>query len=128
MKKLFAFSLASALPAVFMAGVAFGFMSFGQVRNIAFMDYKDFQRNDKGYTFTLRNEASNERAEFYLIVRGLDFSGKTVYRKRIYVDFIEGNGDLMFNLSGHNDRISSWSLEYKKVLERDVRIIEDHTK
>ena len=76
----------------------------------------------------LKKEDYNDPAEFYLIVRGLDFSGHTIYRKRIYIDFIEGNGDIIFNLPGYSDRISTWRLEYKKVPERDVRIIEDYTK
>lgn len=124
MKRAIVFTAAALLLS---ATSVFAFMSSGHVNNISFMEFTDFERNGDGYTFTLRNGVTNDRSEFYLIVRGLDFLGRTVYRKRVYIDFLEGNGEKKFTLPVYNSRISSWYLEYKKVPERDVRIVDDYT-
>ncbi|MFH1351495.1 MAG: hypothetical protein ABII26_11275 [Pseudomonadota bacterium] len=98
-------------------------MAFGHVTNTNFLEYKDFKQNGNGYSFILMNKASNEKVEFYLLVRGLDFAGNTVYYKRITIDFLEGNGELMFQLSGYDERVSDVNIKYEKKPERDVRIV-----
>ena len=104
-------------------GQAYAFISFGQVRGTNFLDYKDFERSKDGYKFTLVNNSSYEKAEFYIIVRGLNIAGNAIYYKRIYVDFIGPTGELSIYLKGHNERISGFDIKYEKKKERDVRIV-----
>ena len=104
-------------------GQAYAFISFGQVRGTNFLDYKDFERGKDGYSFTLVNNSSYEKAEFYIIVRGLNIAGNAIYYKRIYVEFIGPNGELDVYLSGQNEKISNISIKYEKKKERDVRIV-----
>ena len=103
-------------------GQAYAFISFGQVRGTNFLDYKDFERSKDGYRFTLVNNSSDEKAEFYIIVRGLNISGNAVYYKRIYVDFLGSNDEAAFHIPS-NEQFSGVDIKYEKKREQDVRIV-----
>ncbi len=97
---------------------ASGFMSFGNVDST--VDYENFERKEDGYTITFLNKSANHKAEFYIIVLGFDFRGATVFRHRLYIDFLPGYGELSFFLPGHNDDILEVVFEVRHLYEYDV--------
>jgi len=100
------------------------FMSSGHVRNTHFLDYRDFQYSGNGYSFTLVNGTYRDKEEFYLIIRGLDISDKTVFRKRLFIDFIDGNGSKSFFFpSHHTDKVNNIDIRYEQPDIKDVRSV-----
>jgi hypothetical protein len=106
---------------IFISTNSIAFISFGNITST--LDYKNFRQQDDGYTFTLVNKSTNEISEFYVIIRGYDYRKNTIYRKRIYVDFLEGNGELTFFLPGYDERIFEVDIKTEKRMQLDVRIV-----
>lgn len=97
----------------------------GNVECAPLMTYEDFRQVDGGYTFLLRNGTTAMKTEFYILVNGKDFFGKTVYYKRLYINFLSGNEKKPIFIGGPNEDIYQFSLKYEDVSDRDVRIISD---
>ena len=89
------------------------------------MTFQNFKVGSRGYSFILRNGSTNKKTEFYILVNGHDFSGKTVLYKRLYIPFLAGNEKKPLFIRGRNNKVSQFSLEYEEVPARDVRIIND---
>lgn len=97
---------------------ASAFVSFGNVDST--VDYENFDREGDGYTITFVNTSANHKAEFYIIVLGFDFRGATIFRHRLYIDFLPGYGKLSFFLPGYNDDILEVGFEVRQLKEYDV--------
>ena len=94
------------------------FISFGNVDST--IDYENFARDGDGYIINFVNTSANHKAEFYIIVLGFDFRGATVFRNRIYIDFLPGYGRLAFFMPGYNEDIVEVGFEVRRLKEYDV--------
>ncbi len=60
------------------------------------IDYENFAPDGDGYSITFVNRSADHKAEFYIIVLGFDFRGATVFRQRLYIDFLPGYGEITY--------------------------------
>lgn len=95
------------------------FMPWGRIDR--HFDYKHFEREGDGYSFTLINKAKKGFSEFYVIIEGYGVGGDMVYRHRFYVDFIPGNSELSKSLPGCDDDIFKVKVKLQENIEVDTR-------
>lgn len=86
------------------------------------INYRDFRPYNNGYIVTLVNLSSQAKFDFYIIFRGFDSSRSEIYRKRIPIDLLEGNGKSPLYLPNFNEKIIYWKVETQKLEEFDVHV------
>ena len=116
--KLF-MSLKLTLILFFITAEALAFMSQGKI-NDSFR-YRNFERDGDGYSFTLENTKNRSFSEFYVVVLGLDFMNRTVYRHRFYVEFIGGKREIDTFLPGYNSDMKKVNFKLFQNTEVDTR-------
>ena len=105
---------------LFITTNVFAFMPFGRTNSPMFK-YEDFKRKRDGFTFTLVNKYQRSASEFYVVVYGRNLQGNTIYRKRFYVEFIEGKGKISHYLQGYDRRIIKVGVDIFQLPEVDTR-------
>ncbi|MBN2123842.1 MAG: hypothetical protein JW821_06095 [Deltaproteobacteria bacterium] len=68
-------------------------------------DYEEFRRKDDGYNITLVNKKPDPLFRFHIVVSGMDFYDNPVYKRRLYVPFIEGKGKVTRFMEGYNNAL-----------------------
>lgn len=68
----------------------------------ASIDYCDFERDGDGFRLTLRNLAPEIRAEFSLLLIGIDACGRQIYRNRLLVDHLPAYGEVYCWFPGYS--------------------------
>lgn len=98
------------------------FVSFGNIDST--LEYQDLIISPQGSQMTVFNKSSVGRDEFYIIITGTNFRDSTVYRHRMFVDFLPGYGAITLAMPPYrsNDTIFSIRFDLRKPMEMDVRI------
>lgn len=99
-----------------------GVVSFGQIDST--LEYSDLVIGPDGSQIVITNRSANGREEFYIILTATNFRRATVYRHRIYVDFIPGYGSVIADMPSYlsTDGIFDIRFEIRKPREMDVHV------